>query len=122
MLTACAASAIPCSPPAPHSLLRPFAATPPPPCLSDRPPLPFETVLTRATFGLCKPVRYSGPAFQPINDFLRQISRLQGVYRTQLARTAKLSFAATVGHICRAIRKLAAVETDEEVRPSADGS
>ena len=57
---------------------------------------------------------YSGPAFQPINTFLRQIAGLSGVYRAELAQNPKLTFAATVGHLCRAIRKLAAVATPEE--------
>ena len=57
---------------------------------------------------------YSGPAFQPINVFLRQISSLTGAFREELAHHAGLTFAATVGHICRAIRKLAAVATPEE--------
>lgn len=57
---------------------------------------------------------YSGPAYQPINTFLRQISSLTDAFRAQVAQHPLLSFAATVGHICRAIRKLAAVATPEE--------
>lgn len=57
---------------------------------------------------------YTGPAFQPINEFLRQLGTLQGAYRDELARSPTRSFAATVGHICRAIRKLSAVVSDEE--------
>jgi len=57
---------------------------------------------------------YSGPAFQPINNFLRQVSSLRGEHRRTLARHPTLSFSATVGHICRAIRKLSAVATPEE--------
>ena len=58
---------------------------------------------------------YSGPAFQPINEFLRQISKLTGELRTQMARHPALTFTATIGHICRAIRKLAAVEPPEHM-------
>ena len=91
---------------------------------------------------------YTGPAYQPINAFLRQISTLHDVkFRNevgipsmpslgdawptlpcypfahkgarevrawQVALHPGLTYAATVGHICRAIRKLAAVATDEE--------
>jgi hypothetical protein len=57
---------------------------------------------------------YSGPCYQVINRFLRQIAPLSGRYREQIAQHAQLSFAATVAHICRAIRKLAAVTTPEE--------
>ena len=56
----------------------------------------------------------SGPAFQPINTFLRQIAGLSGVFRSELAQHPALTFACTVGHLCRAIRKLAAVATPEE--------
>ena len=57
---------------------------------------------------------YSGPAYQPINTFLRQISSLTDAFRAQVAQHPGLTYAATVGHICRAIRKLAAVATPEE--------
>ena len=59
---------------------------------------------------------YSGPAFQPLNSFLRQIATLHGATRTELARHSALTFAATVGHVCSAIRKLAAVATASEAR------
>eukprot|EP01052_Picozoa_sp_SAG31_P027381 SAG31_NODE_2560_length_5482_cov_7.141373_4_plen_744_part_01 len=57
---------------------------------------------------------YSGPAYQPINDFLRQISSLTGKVRKYMAMNPELTFAATVGHICRAIRKLSAVSIAED--------
>jgi len=57
---------------------------------------------------------YSGPAFQPLNTFLRQIAGLSGIYRREVAQHPSFTFAATVGHLCRAIRKLAAVATPEE--------
>mmetsp|Transcript_10032 Transcript_10032/g.33142 ORF Transcript_10032/g.33142 Transcript_10032/m.33142 type:complete len:689 (-) Transcript_10032:115-2181(-) len=59
---------------------------------------------------------YSGPAYEPINTFLRQVMRLTGEHRRALARSLELTFAATVGHIVSAIRKLAAVATVEEAR------
>jgi hypothetical protein len=58
---------------------------------------------------------YSGPAFQPVNEFLRQLAHLHGALRTALARLPSVTFVATVGHLCRAIRKLAAVATPSEV-------
>ena len=59
---------------------------------------------------------YSGPAYQPINTFLRQISSLTASFRATVGQHPGLTYAATVGHICRAIRKLAAVATPEEAR------
>ncbi len=59
---------------------------------------------------------YTGPAYQPINAFLRQISSLTDHFRNQVAQHPGLTYASTVGHICRAIRKLAAVASDEEAR------
>ena len=61
---------------------------------------------------------YSGPAFQPLNSFLRQISTLNGAARSALVSHPGLTFAATVGHVCSAIRKLAAVATPEEAKAS----
>jgi len=57
---------------------------------------------------------YSGPGYQPINDFLRQVSRLTGEFRTQVLCHPRLTLCATIGHICRAIRKLSAVTTPQE--------
>jgi hypothetical protein len=57
---------------------------------------------------------YSGPAYQPINGFLRSLGHVHGEYRSALARDTNLTFMATVGHLCRAIRKLAAVTTPAE--------
>ena len=58
---------------------------------------------------------YTGPAYQPINGFLRQIANLTGKHRTRLARDVRLTYASTVRHICGGIRKLAAVATAEEL-------
>jgi hypothetical protein len=58
---------------------------------------------------------FSGAGYQPVNDFLRGIAATTGAQRRELARHAGLTFAATVGHLCAAIRKLADVCTPEEV-------
>lgn len=42
------------------------------------------------------------------------MSNLSGRFRLSLAQNPSLTFTATIGHICRAIRKLAAVATPEE--------
>ena len=60
----------------------------------------------------CVPFR--AQAYQPINAFLREVANLSGEFRRSVAHNPSLTFAATVGHICRAIRKLAAVATPEE--------
>jgi hypothetical protein len=57
---------------------------------------------------------YSGPAYQPLNVFLRQIAVLSGIHRVHLAQSPSLTFTATVATLCSAIRKLAAVATSEE--------
>jgi len=59
---------------------------------------------------------YSGPTYQLINGFLRQIARLTGDSRSAILRNPKLTFAATVACLYSAVRKLAAVATDEEAR------
>ena len=59
---------------------------------------------------------YSGPAFKPINEFLRELAKLTDNYRCELGRNVRLTFAATVRHLVRALRKLAAVVTPEEAR------
>ena len=49
-------------------------------------------------------------------------TRLTGEIRIKLAKHPGLTFAATVGHLCGAIRKLAAVATDDEaIQPLARG-
>ena len=57
---------------------------------------------------------YSGPAYQVINGFLRQVAHLSGSHRRALVGDLGLTFAATIGHIVSAIRKLAAAATREE--------
>ena len=57
---------------------------------------------------------YSGPAYQPINDFLREIGKLSKTdYRVEIARNERLTFAATTRHLCDGIRKLADVTREE---------
>ena len=57
---------------------------------------------------------YTGPGFQPINNFLRQIAGLTGHFRRELIQHPLVTLAKTVQHICAAIRKLSAVATEEE--------
>ena len=57
---------------------------------------------------------YTGPSYQPINGFLRQLSNVTGDFRKAIVMHPHLTFAATVGHLCDAVRKLAACTTDEE--------
>ncbi len=89
---------------------------------------------------------YSGPSYQPLNDFLRQartptsravvttphsalgapagppaasrrwsqVASLRGQIRLDTVRSPLLTFSATIGHICSAIRKLAAVTDPTE--------
>jgi hypothetical protein len=53
---------------------------------------------------------YTGPAYQPINRFLRELGKLSAPMRVRLARTAEITYAATVRAICGAIRKIARVD------------
>jgi hypothetical protein len=57
---------------------------------------------------------YSGPAYQILNDFLRQVSTVVGSSREKLVTNATLTFTATLRHICCGIRKLAAVVNEQE--------
>lgn len=55
---------------------------------------------------------FTGPAYQPINAFLRHVTSARGEQRHELARHAGLTFAATVAHLCFGVRKLADVASD----------
>ena len=57
----------------------------------------------------------TGPAHHPINGFLRQTSKVVGEHRRILAQHPSLTFAATVGHVCRALRKLSDVASEDEI-------
>ena len=59
---------------------------------------------------------WSGPAYQPINYFLRSIGQVEGQYRERMARDPALTFAATVSHLCHAVRKIAAVALPDETQ------
>ena len=57
---------------------------------------------------------YSGPPYQKINGFLRDCASVRKELRMHMALHPNLTFASTVGHLCAAIRKLAAIATPEE--------
>ena len=59
---------------------------------------------------------YSGPSYQPLNNFLRQVAAVSGRYREEMAQHPSLTFTATVRHLCCAIRKLAAHTPPDEAR------
>ena len=47
---------------------------------------------------------YTGACYQPINGFLRQLSSVTGDFRKAIVMHPHLTFAATVGHLCDAVR------------------
>jgi hypothetical protein len=53
-----------------------------------------------------------GPAYQPLNEFLREVSKLGASWRRQLARSHQFSYAATVRHLSNGLRKLARMNTE----------
>ena len=55
---------------------------------------------------------YTGPAYQPLNLFLREVSKLGADWRRRLARSHQFSYAATVKHLSDGLRKLARVSTE----------
>lgn len=59
---------------------------------------------------------YTGPAYAPLNLFMRQVALLQGDFRSAAYQNVDLTFSATVGHLCHAIRKICAVATLEETQ------
>lgn len=50
---------------------------------------------------------YTGPCFQPINNWLRNVGRVDADTRIRLAKSAEFTYSATVRHIVDGIRKLA---------------
>lgn len=57
---------------------------------------------------------YSGPAYQPINNFCRAIAKLKGEHRRGFAHSANLTFAATTRQIICGLRKLSAASEVSE--------
>ena len=55
---------------------------------------------------------YIGPAYQPINEFLRSISNVKGKWRMELVKNAKLTYAATVKNLYFALQKLCVQQTE----------
>ena len=55
---------------------------------------------------------YTGPAYQPINGFLREVSKLGKEWRQRLARSHQFTYARTVHHLSCGLRKLARVNTN----------
>ena len=52
---------------------------------------------------------YTGPAFQPLNQWLRNVGKLDPSLRRALATDVSLTYAATTKHLVSAIRKIARV-------------
>ena len=55
---------------------------------------------------------YTGPAHQPLNEFLREVSKLGVAWRRRLARSHQFSYASTVRHLSNGLRKLARVSNE----------
>jgi hypothetical protein len=55
---------------------------------------------------------YSGPAFQPINFFLREVGKLGSDWRQRISRLPEFTLAATTRHILDGMRKLAAANSN----------
>jgi hypothetical protein len=55
---------------------------------------------------------YTGPAYQPINGFLREVSKLGKEWRQRLAHSHQFTYARTVEHLSSGLRKLARVNTN----------
>jgi hypothetical protein len=52
---------------------------------------------------------YTGPYYSPINTFLHELGKVGDGYRRKIACNPRLTYAATVGWICSALRKLAKI-------------
>jgi hypothetical protein len=80
-------------------------------------PLALLTSRVRSSVGAVLAIRlYSGPAFQPINEFLRAISTLSCQrIRQSVATNSSLTFAATTRQIICGLRKLSAVADPEHL-------
>ena len=64
---------------------------------------------------------YTGPAYQPLNLFLREVSKLGADWRRRLARSHQFSYAATVRHLSDGLRKLARMSTEVSLGSGSGG-
>jgi len=64
---------------------------------------------------------YTGPAYQPLNVFLREVSKLGADWRRRLARSHQFSYAATVRHLSDGLRKLARMSTEVSLGSGSGG-
>lgn len=70
-------------------------------------PLNDDTLLNREeVIGLRL---YTGPAFQPLNNWLRNVGKLEAGLRERMAKSPAMTYAATTRHIVSGIRKLSRV-------------
>ena len=58
----------------------------------------------------------TGPSFQPINSFLRELAKLNGDFKREMAHNTRISFISTVNHIMQGIRKISASEPDANLQ------
>ena len=61
---------------------------------------------------------YTGPAFQPLNQWLRNVGKLDPSLRRAMATDVSLTYAATTKHLVSAIRKIARVPHPDTVAGS----
>jgi hypothetical protein len=55
---------------------------------------------------------YTGPGYQPINTFLREMAKLSPNYQPKLAHVHTLTYSSTVLHLTNGLRKLVRVNTN----------
>jgi hypothetical protein len=55
---------------------------------------------------------YTGPGYQPLNVFMREVSKVGADWRRRLVRSHQFSYAATVKHLSDGLRKLVCVSTE----------
>jgi hypothetical protein len=56
---------------------------------------------------------YTGPAYDPINKFLREVAKVGQDWRRRLSRMHQLTYSSTVLHLTNGLRKLVRVNTDD---------
>jgi hypothetical protein len=54
---------------------------------------------------------YTGPAYQPLNSFLREVAKVGPAWRKKLAHMHQLTYSSTVLHLANGLRKLVRVNT-----------